>query len=464
MSSEHTLPPPAPSPELARAFGLAAWDGRLRLRWSDAQGTRRVDVERTMLLGSSENVDIVVVHPTVSRVHAEIELDSRGAWVRDLGSRNGTFVDRVEVKGARIGVGQTLRLGSAELVVESVGVPASGSAELWPETHLGPLIGRSDAMRELFATLARVAETDVPVFLRGETGSGKELAARAIHECSPRKNGPYVVVDCAALSESLLESELFGHARGSFTGATAPREGAIESANGGTVFLDEIGELPLEMQPKLLRVLEQRTVRRVGETEHRAVDVRFVAATHRDLVDFVARGWFREDLYFRLAVIPVRVPPLRERMEDVEPLVRHFLGPVAMSLVTPAFLGELATRTWRGNVRELRNVLDRARALGVERAFSREEREIGAVPALDLRASAIVPAGPLEPSDPGGLDIPAEFLDLPHRDFRERWAETGEKIYLERQLRLADGNVSKVSRQIQLARTYTHKLIKKHGL
>ena len=447
MSSEHTLPPPAPSPELARAFGLGASDGLVRLRWSDDRGTRRVDVDRTMLLGSSENVDIVVSHPTVSRVHAEIELDARGAWVRDLGSRNGTFVDRVEVKGARIRVGQTLRLGSAELVMEALSIPQGGGVELWPESRLGPLIGGSDAMRELFATLARVAETDVPVFLRGETGSGKELAARAIHECSPRKNGPYVVVDCAALAENLLESELFGHARGAFTGATTSREGAIESASGGTVFLDEIGELPLEMQPKLLRVLEQRTVRRVGETEHRPVDVRFIAATHRDLVDFVARGWFREDLYFRLAVIPVRVPPLRERMEDVEPLVRHFLGPSAMSLLTPSFLAQLSSRTWRGNVRELRNVLDRARALGVDRAFSRDE--------------GVVPAGA---PDPQGIAVPAALLELPHRDFRERWAETGEKIYLERQLLLADGNVSKVSRQIQLARTYTHKLIKKHGL
>src|SRR5262249_45595295 len=160
---------------------------------------------------------------------------------------------------------------------------------LWPEARFGPLVGKSDAMRALFAMLDRVSKTDVPVFIRGETGSGKELVARAVHEASPRARGPYVVGDCAALAENLLESELFGDARGAFTGATSSREGAIEAADGGSVFLDEIGELPLEMQPKLLRVLEQRTVRRIGESKYRPVDVRFIAATHRDLVDFVAR-------------------------------------------------------------------------------------------------------------------------------------------------------------------------------
>jgi transcriptional regulator with GAF, ATPase, and Fis domain len=434
---------------------LPKWDGRLRLRWADARGARTVDVERTTILGSSENVDVTVADPTVSRVHAEIELDPRGAWVRDLGSRNGTYVDRVEVRGARIGVGQTLRLGSIDVYVDAVVASGARSVELWPESTLGPMIGGSHPMRALFATLARVAETDIPVLIRGETGSGKELAARAIHESSSRRAGPYVVVDCAALTESLLESELFGHARGAFTGATTAREGAMESANGGTVFLDEIGELPLEMQPKLLRILEQRTVRRVGESAHRPVDVRFVTATHRDLVDFVARGWFREDLYFRLAVLPVRVPPLRERMEDVRLLAAHFLGPLAESLLTPAFLRELETRPWRGNVRELRNVLDRARALGVERAFSRDDGEEREHAEREARPSS---AGPLV------LSVPPELVELPHRAFRERWSELGERLYLAQKLDKHAGNVSRVSREIELARTYTHKLIKKHAL
>ena len=405
------------------------------------------------VLGSSENVDVSIADATVSRIHAEIEMDAHGAWVRDLGSRNGTFVDRVEVKGARIHVGSVLRLGSAEIHLEAVGGPPE-SVELWPETHLGPLVGQSPAMREMFAMLARIAQTEIPVFIRGETGSGKELVARAIHEASPRKNGPYIVVDCAALAENLLESELFGHARGAFTGATNAREGAIESGSGGTVFLDEIGELPLDMQPKLLRVLEQHTVRRVGESEHRHVDVRFIAATHRDLVDFVARGWFREDLYFRLAVLPMRVPPLRERPEDIELLAAHFLGPLAPSLLTPSFVAELESRPWRGNVRELRNVLDRVRALGVERAMSHERSE-----STGSFSPAVVPI-----STSGAVTIPPLLMELPHRDFRERWTELGEKAFLERKLTKHAGNVSRVSREIELARTYVHKLMKKHGL
>ena len=322
-------------------------------------------------------------------------------------------------------------------------------------------------MRELVATIARVAETEIPVYIRGETGSGKELVARAVHAASPRAGGPYVVVDCAALAESLLESELFGHARGAFTGATSARVGAIEAADGGTVFLDEIGELPLDMQPKLLRVLEQHTVRRLGESTHRPVDVRFIAATHRDLADFVSRGWFREDLYFRLAVLPIEVPPLRERLDDLELLVRHILGDDADGLVTPGLLSALASRRWPGNIRELRNVLDRVRALGVERALARESPPPFIAPALEppgrRRRSG---AAPDASSDAGAVQVPLPeaLIDLPHRDFRDRWSDIGERIYLERKLAKYDGNVSKVSREIELARTYTHKLIKKHGL
>jgi DNA-binding NtrC family response regulator len=461
LSTDRTIPPPAPSPELARAFGHHAWDGCLRLRWTDTRGVRAITIEPSRprcVLGSSTHVDVVVANPTVSRVHAEIEIDGRGAWVRDLGSSNGTFVDRVEVKSARIRIGQILRLGSAELGIEAVGLESTDSGiELWPEGQFGPLVGESVPMRELFATLARVAETDIPVLIRGETGSGKELVARAIHEASPRSKRPYVVVDCAALAENLLESELFGHARGAFTGATSAREGAIEAADGGTVFLDEIGELPLEMQPKLLRVLEQRTVRRVGESEYRPVDVRFISATHRDLVDFVARGWFREDLYFRLAVLPVRVPSLRERLEDIEPLVRRFLGPGAQALVTPRLLAELAGRAWRGNVRELRNVLDRARALGIERALSPDEPDSKPPP---VSASGLL----LAPPPALDTSVPEAMLELSHREFRDRWMEIGERAYLARKLAKHSGNVSKVSREIELARTYTHKLLKKHNL
>jgi DNA-binding NtrC family response regulator len=260
-------------------------------------------------------------------------------------------------------------------------------------------------MRALFTTLTRVAASDGTVLVRGETGSGKELVARAIHEASLRRSAPFVVVDCAAQADV---------------------ERAIEAARGGTVLLDEIAELPLERQATLLRLVEQR-----------ANDVRFIASTHRNLSDFVARGWFREDLYFRLAVLPVVVPPLRERRHDIELLARQFLG-ASSALLVPAFLAQLVAHAWPGNVRELRNALERARALGVEHAFAGED---------------------LAP-----VSLPPSLLDVPHREFRERWTDLGEKAYLAWQLRRYARNVSKVSREISLARTYTHKLIKKHGL
>jgi len=214
--------------------------------------------------------------------------------VRDLGSTNGTWVDGVLVQSARIPPEGAMRLGATTLSLSLSANPST--IPLWPHDQFGPLVARSDSMRELFLLLSKYAQTSSAVLIQGETGTGKELVARAIHEASPRAEQPFVVVDCAALPETLLESELFGNARGAFTGAVAARAGAFETASGGTVFLDEIGELPITMQPKLLRVLESQTVRRLGESEHRRIDVRFIAATNRDLQSMVATGGFREDL------------------------------------------------------------------------------------------------------------------------------------------------------------------------
>ena len=231
--------------------------------------------------------------------------------------------------------------------------------------QLGGLIGRSQAMQDLFRMLERVAPTHASVLLLGETGTGKEVIARAIHDASPRRNGPFVVVDCGAVSPSLIDSELFGHVRGAFTGAHAARTGAFEQANGGTIFLDEIGDLPLDVQPKLLRVLEAGTVKRVGDTGYRRVDVRVVAATHRDVPADVVAGRFRQDLFYRLSVIVVRVPPLRERREDIPSFVRHFAMKLGRS---GAELGEgqlrrFSEHPWPGNVRELKNEVERALVL-----------------------------------------------------------------------------------------------------
>jgi transcriptional regulator with GAF, ATPase, and Fis domain len=303
----------------------------------------------------------VIDDPTVSRVHAELQFRDDGIWVRDLASRNGTYVQGVRVEGAQLTEGAKLRLGAAVVTVALGTQPAT---EAFPRDRFERLLGRSHAMKKLFARLDRAARTDATVLVLGETGTGKELVAESIHRASARRDRPFVVVDCGALHASLLESELFGHVRGAFTGASSDRLGAFEAAQGGTLFLDEIGEVPLELQPKLLRALEARTVRRLGETRVRTVDVRIVAATHRDLARSVAEGSFREDLYFRLAVLTVRVPPLRERLDDLPLLMESFeAGP---DLLSREHLAELRTRRFPGNVRELRNYVERATAFGIE--------------------------------------------------------------------------------------------------
>jgi transcriptional regulator with GAF, ATPase, and Fis domain len=292
-------------------------------------------------------------------------------------------------------------------------------------------------MRELFERLSKFAKSEATALVTGETGTGKDLVARAIHEHSSRARGPFVVFDCAAVPEALFESELFGHARGAFTGADRAREGAVQAAAGGTLFLDEIGELPLSMQPKLLRFLESRTVRRVGESDYRGVDVRVLAATHRDLARMVAGGSFREDLYFRLAVLPVTVPPLRARRGDIAALAQHFLGERALDATT---LREIDGRPWLGNVRELRSFVERAVALGADEA-------------LRMIPGTQAPAG-----------LPPVPLDEPFKDVRERWNDHLERGYLAGWIERKGHNVSAVADAIGLDRTYVHRLLKKHGL
>ncbi len=236
--------------------------------------------------------------------------------------------------------------------------------EVRERNRLGPLLGRSDAMREVFRTLERVAPTPVTVLIAGESGTGKELAARAIHDLGPRREGPFVAVNCAALPDTLIESELFGHERGAFTDARERRIGKFEAASGGTLFLDEIGELPAAVQAKLLRALQERAIERLGGTTAIAVDVRVVAATHRDLAAEVAAGRFREDLYYRIHVFRIDLPPLRERREDIRLLARHFLARARERIgrgptdFTPEALAALERHPWPGNVRELANAIE----------------------------------------------------------------------------------------------------------
>ncbi|MBS2016000.1 MAG: sigma 54-interacting transcriptional regulator [Deltaproteobacteria bacterium] len=423
---------------------------RPRFTYADARGPQKIAVTApTTICGSSSEAKLFIDDRTVSRIHAELELRDDGVWVRDLGSTNGSYVNGVRIERARVPDRATLRFGGVECSVEYEQARRPGA---WPHGSFGPLLGESAVMRELFAALARAAPTTSSILVRGETGTGKELVARAIHEASPRAAGPFVVVDCAALPETLLDAELFGHAKGAFTGADRARAGAFEEAEGGTLFLDEIGELPLSMQPKLLRVLEARTVRRLGETQPRAVDVRVVAATHRDLGKMAACGGFREDLFFRLAVLPIRTPSLRERTDDIPMLLERFLGAAPTSVLTETELGRAIKLPWLGNVRELRNFAERARAFGGAEALRMVDAERGVTES----------APPPPPIDPG-----AEVVDPSlesYATFRERWIDRGERLYVEKLLAMHDGNVANAARACGLGRAHLYRLIKRHAL
>ena len=288
------------------------------------RGAELLLVRGTYLVGKAPGCALVLRDPAVSRQHLELAVVEGGLRVRDLGSRNGSLFGGARFSEITVGSGAVIQLGRTELRVLPEGVRDA----LPPSTrdHFGGLLGRSLAMRELFAVLERVAPSDVAVLIEGETGTGKELCAEAIHAASRRAGKPFIVCDLAGVARSLVESELFGHVRGAFTGADRDREGAFVQADAGTIFIDEIGELDLELQPRLLRALERRQVKPVGGSAYRTVDVRVVAATNRDLQSEVRAGRFREDLYHRLAVVRVRLPSLRERKEDIPLLAQHFLS------------------------------------------------------------------------------------------------------------------------------------------
>ena len=331
------------------------------------------------------------------------------------------------------------------------------------------LVGSSWVMRELQARIDRVATSDATVLIEGETGTGKELVARALHDRSARARGPFITVDCGSLAQTLLEAELFGHARGAFTDAHAARPGAIEAAQGGTVFLDEIGELPLDMQPRLLRVLEARAVKRIGENQYRPVDVRFVFATHRNLGKLVAAHGFREDLFFRLAVLRLRVPPLRERRQDIPALVERLLPPGARHLLTPALLDELASRAWTGNVRELRNVLERLAVLGPREGLVGEEQR---TPITRVELEPDAPADEIPPVSLGGSDavaevmaaLPAEWASLPYTKFRACALENLQRAYVAQLLARHHRRITAAAAAAEIDRTHLHRLIRRYGL
>jgi DNA-binding NtrC family response regulator len=398
-------------------------------------------------IGSHPSNDLVIDDPTVSRFHCEVRVDASGARVRDLKSLNGTILDGIFIVEAFARGGSVLRLGRAALSFQLTSkhnqLPVSSA------DSFGGLVGASIAMRQCFALMERSAASDVTVLLEGETGTGKGVAAEAIHRAGARRDQPFVVVDCGAISGNLLESELFGHEKGAFTGAVSRRIGAFEEASGGTVFLDEIGELPSEVQPKLLRALESRQVRRVGSNTYQPVDVRLIAATNRDLRTEVNAGRFRPDLYFRLAVLKIVLPPLRERPEDLPLLVERMLAALAVAdeaaapLRDPAFLDALAHSAWPGNGRELRNHLQRCLVLQ------------DALPVDDPDALAGAASG----SRPFHVDA-----TVPYAEARRRALDEFERMYLVELMRHHDHKVADAARTAQIGRVSLYRLMRRHGV
>jgi DNA-binding NtrC family response regulator len=402
-------------------------------------------------IGSAAGNDVVLDDPQVSRFHMQLQATKDGIALHDAGSTNGTFLSGARLERAVVPVGTELVMGQSRVRLESGG---EVEVELLPtdDGHgLGVFQARSSAMRRLLAQVARAARSDVAVLLVGESGTGKELLARALHEHGPRRGGPFETVDCASLSPTLVASELFGHERGAFTGADRRHVGAFERAHGGTIFLDEIGELPEQLQPMLLGALERRRFRRLGGRDEVSVDVRVVCATHRDLRSEVNAGRFRLDLYYRLAVVRLDVPPLRERLEDLEPLVRRFAAESGRdadisALLEPSFLTRLRGHAWPGNVRELRNVVDATLAMGE-------------VPTLDAPRPPSAGEG-----DTGPRITLGPLLDRHYKDARQVVLQEFEDAYLKRLLERSNGNVSQAARDADMDRSHLWELLRRHGL
>jgi DNA-binding NtrC family response regulator len=405
----------------------------------DRDGAVHTFAADRMVVGADPRADLTVADPTMSKFHCELRVVDGVCILRDLGSRNGTLVDRVPVIEAPLRSGALLTMGRTQLRFDvgsrDIEIPLS------PRDHFGRLRGGSIAMRAVYALLEAAATGTSSILLQGESGTGKDLAAESVHAESARRAGPFVVVDCGAVPANLLEVELFGHEPGAFTDAGSLRIGAFEAAAGGTLLLDEIGELALDLQPKLLRAIDRREIQRIGSSRRIQVDVRIIAVTNRDLKAEVNARRFRSDLYFRLAVLVVTMPPLRERTGDIPVLVRAILeslgdtdSPMARSLCGGELLPDLLRHAWPGNVRELRN--------HVEACIVRQE-------------NALAPLASDEPTiDPA----------LPLRAVRDRWIRHVERRYLEQLLLLHDDNVTAAARAAGVDRVHLHRLLSRAGL
>jgi DNA-binding NtrC family response regulator len=394
------------------------------------------------VVGRSPGCDLKLDDKRVSSAHLEVVATERGVRVRDLGSRNGTFLGDTRIVEVFLSRAATISCGDMELRF----------APSKPETvavskgdEFGPLVGGAPQMRVLFEQLRRIAKTNLSVLVLGETGTGKELVAQAIHRASERTKKPFVVVDCGAIPTGLAESVLFGHERGAFTGAITKGISPFVEAEGGTVFLDELGELPIDMQPRLLRVLAEQRVKSVGSNAYVSVNVRVVAATRRDILREVNAGSFRSDLYFRVAQAKVQLPPLRDRRSDIPALVYRMMNehgsPSAYRRVSPESLERLERYDWPGNVRELRNVVQLALAYD--------------------QGGTIDIASHLSTAETAGTPAPApRYADRPFAQVRR---ET-ERAYFTALHEAAEGNVSEIARRAELDRATVRVYLRRHKI
>jgi DNA-binding NtrC family response regulator len=442
MPAERTVPDAAPKLPV-RTLRVEVLEG------PDA-GAAKVAESETLTVGSADGNDLVLKDPMVSRFHATFARCEGGVKITDNGSTNGAFVGAVKVERAIAPPGTTFRVGRTTLrVVDGDAVAIA----LHTGEALAGLRGRTPTMRRLMASIERAAKSTAPVLAVGESGTGKEVIARALHDLSPRAKEPFVTVDCGSLSPTLVASELFGHERGAFTGAERMHAGAFERAHGGTLFLDEIGELPPALQTSLLGALERRRFRRLGGRTDIAVDLRVVSATNRDLKGEVNRGAFRLDLYYRLAVVVLEVPPLRERTEDIPILVEHFLresghaGPVE-ELIGPQAMAALQGYFWPGNVRELRNMIEATVAMGEP-------------PKLESGAGVATPGAPAAGA---ATDLIAPLLGQPYGTARGQLLHAFESRYLRDLIERSGGNVSKAARDAKMDRSHLIDLLRRHDI
>lgn len=432
-------------------------------------GRELIVAQERVTIGRAAVCDLTLTDSSVSTEHFSITAVDGGYLLSDEGSTNGTFYADLRVKEIWLKPGTVFRAGNTVLKFEPM--TDIVTIALSARDRFDEAIGASIPMREIFASLERVAPSDLTVLIQGETGTGKEVISHAIHNYSRRAKQPFVVLDCSAIPKDLIESTLFGHEKGAFTGAVGQHRGVFEQADGGTIFLDEIGELDITLQPKLLRALENREIKRVGGGRPIKVDVRVIAATNRELRKMVTESRFREDLYFRLSVMQVNLPPLRKRREDIPLLVEHFLKrandrraersmpPLAVS---PEALAHLCDRPWPGNIRELKNVVERATSLGDGPTLTQQDFLIGGIGygfgrVVTAEPSAIPPVGANQVRYQ--VDINTEF-----KDAKQMLMDQFEAIYLKLLIEHHTGNISRSAKAAGLTRYHLRELLKKHEI